>query len=389
MFKHITKFAIVVAVLLCLSCTRAQNYIPVISWGGVPAECSEEVFKVLKECGVDAHLGFYKTDKEAYGVLDIAEKNGIKLIPGLPALRDSAESSVSRLKDHPALLAWHIKDEPETWDIPWIAELVVRMRELDPSHPSYVNLYPNWAWNEDLYAERIESFASEVDLPFYSFDQYPITENEDGSLSLRDGWYRNLEEFSAMARCHDKPFWAFALTSSHHLGAPSPEAFYPVPSIGQLRLQVFSNLLYGAQAIQYFTARGIYDIDNHCKTSVYDIVKQVNAEIKAYSPIFHGCKISDIRHCGVTIPKGTKEFIPTEYSIFEKLEISGEGAVISFLKNGKYEYIAIQNRDCVNPAILEIGFSRKVRRITPEGSFRFDGKAIKMEPGDIAIFRTN
>lgn len=389
MFKHISRIVNVAAALLCLSCTRAQDSIPVITWGGVPAECSEEVFPILKECGIDAHLGFYKTDAEALKALDIANKNELKLIPGLPALRDSAQRSASRLKDHPALLAWNIKDEPEIWDFHWITQLVNLMKELDPVHPSYVNLYPNWAWDENLYAERIENFASEVDLPFYSFDQYPITENEDGNLSIREGWYRNLEEFSEMARRHDKPFWAFALTTSHHIGAPSPEAFYPVPGIGQLRLQVFSNLLYGAQAIQYFTAKGLYDTDNHCRTSVFGIVKQVNEEIRAYSPVFLGCKVSDVQHIGCTIPKGTKSFTLKDHKFIKKLEISGEGGVVSFLNNGGREYVAIQNRDCVNPALLEIGFSMNVRRITPEGSLRFDGKAIKMEPGDMVVFKIN
>ncbi len=377
------------SILLCLSCTEERGTIPVITWAGVPQDLSEEVFPVLKECGTDAHLGFYGSDSEALKALDIAQKNGLKLIPALPALKDSAELSVCRLGNHPALLAWHIKDEPETWDIRWVADLVDKMARLDHRHPSYVNLYPNWAWGDSLYAERIENFASEVDVPFYSFDQYPITENEDGSVSVRPGWYRNLEEFSRMSRRHGKPFWAFALTKSHHLGLPSPEAFYPTPTIGHLRLQVFSDLLYGAQAIQYFTAGGLYDMKAHCRTSVYEIVSQVNSQIRAYSPVFLGCRVIDVLHTGDSIPEGTKRFDATADETVKSLEVSGEGAVVSFLRNGKHSYVAVQNRDCVNPAILDISFRKKVKIVTLEGCAAFDGKPMKIEPGDVAIFRTH
>lgn len=386
-FKDIALTA--AALPLFLACARPAETIPVITWAGVPPQCSAEAFPVLKECGIDIHLGLYGTADEAATALEAAQEAGLKLIPGFPQLKDSTAQSVARLRSHPALYAWHVKDEPETWDIPWIAELVREIAELDPAHPSYVNLYPNWAWGDSLYAERIERFASEAGVPFYSFDQYPITENEDGSVSVRPGWYRNLEEFSEMSRRHGRPFWAFALTKSHHLGPPSPEAFYPVPTIGHLRLQVFSDLLYGAQAIQYFTAGGIYDPANHCRTSVYDIVRQVNSEIRAYSPIFLGCRVLEVRHTGDNIPEGTKKFdVNSEiYGYVESLEISGEGGVVSLIENGGKRYVAVQNRDCVNPAILGIRFRGKVKIVTPEGSGRFDGKPMKMEPGDVAVFR--
>lgn len=386
--KTALKFSLAAsAAALMVSCSGGGGTIPVITWAGVPPQCSGEVFPALKECGIDVHLGLYDYAEPALVALDAAQKCGMKVIPGFPQMKDSTEQSVARLKDHPALFAWHLKDEPETWDIPWIADLAKKVAELDPGHPSYVNLYPNWAWGADAYAGNIEKFAEEVEVPFYSFDQYPITENEDGSVSVRPTWYRNLEEFSAMARRHGKPFWAFALTKSHHLGAPSPEAFYPVPTAGHLRLQVFSDLLYGAQAIQYFTAEGIYDFRKHCPTPVYETVKEVNAEIRAYSPVFLGCRVIDVRHTGETIPEGTRKFTVTPDGRVGRLDISGEGGVVSLIENGKKTYLAVQNRDCVNPAVLDICFKGDVKRVTPEGCTGFDGKLIKMEPGDIAVFQ--
>ncbi|MGN0190388.1 MAG: hypothetical protein ACI39U_01910 [Candidatus Cryptobacteroides sp.] len=361
--------------------------ITILSWAGIPLQASEEAFAALKECGIDGHLGLYPGLGQAGQALDAAQAAGIWLIPGFPGIRDSTEIAVGRLKDHPALRAWHLKDEPETWDFQWLGELAREVDSLDKEHPCYINLYPNWAWGVENYAQTIDRFAEEVDVPFYSFDQYPITGNEDGSVSIRPDWYRNLEEFSAMARERGKPFWAFALTKSHRLEPPSPEAFYPVPTAGHLRLQVFSNLLYGAQGIQYFTGGGIFDCGRMEKNGIFPMVKEVNAEIKAYSKVFAGAKVLSVVHTGRNIPDGTNAMETLPHECLERLEVSGEGAVISQLRNGRHLYLAIQNRDCCNPVLLDIRFNKKVKTLTPDGETDFDNKTIRIEDGDIRVFR--
>ena len=71
----------------------------------------------------------------------------------------------------------------------------------------------------------------------------------------------------------------------------------------------------------------------------------------------------------------------------KSLNISGDGAVISLIENDGETYLAVQNRDCVNSAVLEITFAGRVRRFTTDGEMRFDGKPIALDPGDVAIFR--
>ncbi|MCM1177367.1 MAG: hypothetical protein NC308_05095 [Clostridium sp.] len=376
-----------VALSACGAGETQKGTIPIMSWAGIPCEKSEEAFKVMKESGIDWHLDFYADVVSARKALDAAAAAGVGLIPGIPELKTDTEAVVAALKDHPALVAWHIKDEPEVWDIDWIADLRDRIADLDGSHPSYINLYPNWAWGNEKYAGHIELFASKVNTPFYSFDQYPVTEEDDGTIAIRPGWYRNLEEFSAMAKRHGKPFWAFALALSHHLGAPSPEAFYPVPTLGHLRLQVFSDLLYGAQVIQYFTFGGLYDVKNSCKTEAYDAIRQVNSEIKAYSPVFLGCDVKGVWHTGETIPEGTLRLQGMLDSKVLGVEMTGDGAVVSMIENSGRKYIAVQNRDCVNSAVLSISFKGKARRILPDGTVRFREGDIPLAPGDMAIFQ--
>lgn len=363
--------------------------IPILFWHGIPAENTETLMPMLAQTGADIYLNNYADAAACLSALDIAEKNGVKMIAAYPAFRENPEAEYNKIRNHPAFAGYYIKDEPETWDIDSLARLVSRIQAVDRETPCYINLYPNWAWQEDKYADHIELFASSVNVPFYSFDQYPVTE-KDGKIVIRPGWYRNLEEFSAMARRHGKPFWAFALTESHHLGAPSPEAFYPVPTMGHLRLQVYSDLLYGAQVIQYYNFRGIYEKGTLAKTPVFDLVKQMNAEIKFYSKVFLGCDVKGVWHTGKEIPAYTKRLDVSDIPYLNQLDIDSAGAVVSLLENGGVRYMAVQNRDCERKATLNVCFAKTVGIIRMEsGKTKLRRGNVTMDAGDIIIFRIN
>ena len=386
-----TRLLLVPIILLAFftSCThktdRSLQTIPIISWGGIPADKADTLYSLALECGFDTHLGLYGTQKNALLSMDAAARQGIGIIINFPQIKDSTDKAVALIKDHPALVAYHIKDEPDTSDFVWLKALKEKIGTIDSEHPVYINLLPNWAWGENEYTSRLEEYADMIDPSFFSFDHYPVVE-EDGRAVVRPEWYRNLEEFSAMARRHGKPFWAFALATSHSITQPC-EIHYPVPTSGHLRLQVFSNLLYGAQAIQYFNFTGIVDPATCRKKPAFELIRQVNMDIKAYSYIFHGCEVSGVWHTGSSIPSDTSPLDQMPHKKVRSLEMSGDGAVVSLLENAGKQYLAVQNRDCNDPAILDITFRGDVRRITPEGEVLYDGKPITLQPGDITLFR--
>ena len=412
---HIFSF---VLLLTCCSCAPIGEYPPqtlhIVSWGGIPANKADTLLTLAKECGFDTHLGLYSKQENALVAMDAAERAGMGIIINFPQLKDSTESAVALIKDHPALVAYHIKDEPVVGDYPWLSELCEKIGSLDPSHPCYINLLPNWSWGVEEYAESIERFASEFELPFYSFDNYPVVE-VDGVTQIRPDWYRNLEEFSAMARKHGKPFWAFALAKSHSIVEPEI-AHYPEPTLGHLRLQVFSNLLYGAQAIQYFNFTGIVDPVTCEKKPAYDLIKQVNSEIRAYSSVFAGCSVLGIWHIGESIPSGTKSLDEMPHERVKSISVteckSGQaegvevvdegiseesdgGAVVALIENAGKTYLAVQNRSCTQPATLDIRFrcrlpfinSSRVNQITINGPVRYNDQPLTLEPGNLAIFQ--
>lgn len=360
-----------------------QALIQTLAWHGVPEGKYAQYFPSLKESGTDYYLARARTLPLALEMLDVAQETGIKVFVSCPAMLENPDSIVPLLKNHPALAGYYVKDEPETWDLPALGELVSRITALDRAHPCYVNLYPNWAWGGEKYAENLQLFADQVPAPFYSFDQYPITE-KDGKISIRPLWYRNLEEMRALSLERGKVFWAFALLESHYLGPPSPPAFYPVPTLGHLRLQVFSDLAYGAQVIQYYNFRGAMDRDMN-RTPVFELLKEINSEIHALSWLFAGARILQVWHAGPSLPDGTRAFEP--FGPVASLQTGEAGLVASLVEKGRRQYLALVNKDCTSGQEIKLNFSRKTKQVGKDGKRSpFRAGAIVLEPGDIILF---
>ncbi|MBQ2918825.1 MAG: hypothetical protein IJE61_06390 [Bacteroidales bacterium] len=353
---------------------------PIVAWTGITASDSDTWLKEMKGCGINVYLGWYDTIEEVMTVLDNSEAAGTKAILNCDELFSNTGDVVARMKDHPALFAYHIADEPSVSDFPMLKEAVNKILSFDDSHPCYINLYPNWAWGGiDDYLQKVNAFLTTVPQRFVSFDHYPIREI-DGESSVRPEWYKNLEDIRRVARAKKLPIWAFALSLAHYL----EDVTYPVPTLEELRVQQFSNLVYGAQGFQYFTFHGIY---KNSPTQVYDKVKNVNASLQALSKIFLGAEIADVWHTGATIPYGTKALAALPDGI-SSLKTSDGGAVVSKVIKDGNTYIAIVNKDYKKDMILEIAFSRKVTKIDNMGyKAQAGSETVTVSPGNIIIYQ--
>jgi hypothetical protein len=384
--------------------------IPILAWWGVQ-EHTVARYLEFKECGIDLNFTDFSNVELLAQAMDAAKEAGVKMIIHSWDLHNEPEILVNRFKDHPALAGYLFQDEPNREDFSRFSEIGRRIEVVDNKHFFYTSLFPNYASSEQLkasnYREYIQLFLQEVPTQFLSFDHYPIRINNSGIRSLNSGWYENLEIISDEARKADIPFWAFALTTAH-----GP---YPLPTLSDIRLQVYSNLAYGAQGIQYFTYwtpspnlsegfnNGPIDYDTQQKTPTWYIVQQMNREIKALSNVFFGAQVIKVEHIAINssggdgnIPTGTKRFIfanrPTEAKKnIKKFTIpNNTNAVVSFLKNGKKCYIVIVNCKLDD---------RENTTFTIEGSglqlIKKDGKAVNtfsqsskqtVTPGDVLIY---
>ncbi len=376
---------------------------PILAWIGVPErETSEERYLELKESGININFSSYSNIEAVEKALDIAQKTGIKLLPSCPELKNEPEKTAEQLMKHPALAGYHLRDEPSAADFAELAEWTRRIQSVDREHGCYINLFPNYAVAEqlfgneikfdpekDVYKQYVEKFIEEIPVPFISFDHYPVLEI-NGIRSLRPEWYKNLEIVAEASKNSGLPVWAFALSVAH-----KP---YPVPTLAELRLQMFSNLAYGAQVLQYFTywqpRSTVWDFHDSPinldgkRTIVYDLVKTVNREIQSLAHVFLNSELISVWHTGNNIPKGTKPLKELPKQI-KSLETSGEGAVVSLFKKGKNKYLIIVNRDFQNLTELNITIDNTVKRVLKNRTLikiRENTENIFIEPGDVVVY---
>ncbi|MCE5174316.1 MAG: hypothetical protein ABFC90_03665 [Bacteroidales bacterium] len=352
---------------------------PIVAWTGINANEAADKFPSMKEVGCNIYLGWYQSLDEVVLVLQSAEKAGVKVILSCPDLDSRTEATVKQMKNFSSLYGYYIDDEPEVSDYKVLSSKLKKIQSFDIEHSCYINLYPNWAWGGAAgYAAKVKGFLNQVPVSFLSFDYYPIVET-NGISSLRPDWYKNLEDIASAAKNKNIPFWAFALALSHGIS----NELYPIPTIAELRLQMFSNLVYGAQGFQYFTYWGIYQ---NGPTNVYERVKTVNRELQNLSSVFLGANVISVWHTGAQLPNGTHPIDKLPAPI-KALTTSDGGAVVSFLQKADNQYLAVVNRDYKNQMQLTVSLDAVVKQVRKDGTVVAATSGTQVvDAGDIMIF---
>ena len=394
--KH--KFFILLALLtLCSGQAAAkrkckQPQIPILAWYSIPPGefATLERYQELAECGFTYSFSHTYALDDALLTLDLCHKAGIKCVFTCNDLATDPEGIASKIRKHPGLGAYFLRDEPGNDAMPGLGEWARKIEKVDPNHPCYLNLLPVHAMGHEAYVEHLEKFCQIVDLPQLSFDHYPINEAGGDSVYLNPFWYDNLELILQAAKKAGKPFWAFALSTAH-----TP---YPVPTMAHLRLQMHSNLAYGAQLLQYFTYwnPGTETWNFHqapidqqgLRSRVYEEVRSLNQEIQRRAHVFVGCTVEDVRHMGRTVPPGTKplEQLPPH---FLRLDSRGEAALVSQIRNEGRHYVVIVNTSPSKPICMDIKTDSEVMRLRSDDTqVRADKyeEEYYLEPGAIEIF---
>lgn len=379
--------------LFCLCSGTVFSRIPIIAYYGIPPQYVNKYrFTEFREAGFDISF-FYYGDTPVDTLLrflDDAQASGIQLLMGSNHLDTTPDKTIKRLKDHPALFGYFLTDEPRPKDIERFKAKHTSWKKYDDKKPIYMNLLPNLGHNSlkslgiNDYTQYLKE-ASALGLQQISFDFYPITTTE----GIRETWYGNLEAIRNESMRTKKPFWAFALSTPH--------AIYPQPTIGMLRLQVYSDLAYGAQAIQYFTywtpvndpEYDYYDGSigpDGKKTKTYYIVQQMNRELKGLLPLFDGAQVVSVHHM-VKIPEGTTRPTHMPTNIYRFKVKGAEGALLSTIKKDGHEYLAIVNKDYQNPLRIDLKAKSGVRQLTKRLEETPIKNVYEIAQGDILILK--
>jgi len=341
------------------------------------------------------------------------------------------EDFVERFGNHPASAGFHVWDEPSGQNIDSVIYRLNNYTErinaiLSGGRFCYINMFPTYArqvTNYMSYSDYVSRIGS-LPTPMLSFDHYPIygeyeidpitKDTLSSDTLIRMDFYENLEIIAAKSRDLGKPFWAFALSGSH--------LNYPVPNLAHLRLQVYSNLAYGAQGIQYYSyvahtqqrfrdAPVTYTGGNAwavVKSNTYDTVKLMNEKIKNLTGVFLGSEVISVKHTGSDSvrPNGTTKHTATFSNPYIKnvqhFILDDSGVIVSELRNGNNRFRVIVNRSFKKSINLSITFSRSssIKQILDDGSIIPAGNELApgvpgmntiilnktVAPGDILIY---
>ena len=145
----------------------------------------------------------------------------------------------------PALLAYHLVDEPSAGAFANLGVAVAGLRARDPAHPGIINLLPDYAspaqFGVATYDEYLASFLAQVAPDSFTYDHYNfLIDGTDGPT-----WFANL----ALARGHSlqtaTPFGVYiqAISYNGHRATTGPEK----------RWAALHTLAYGGTAVLYFT----------------------------------------------------------------------------------------------------------------------------------------
>ncbi|MDR1170995.1 MAG: DUF4998 domain-containing protein [Bacteroidales bacterium] len=374
--------------------------IPVFAQFGVPLQASTPaMYREMADAGFTHNWGamqgqtYNATDFTT--MLDAAQGTGIKQYLMASQYSGTLEDMVTKFKDHPALGGYFLWDEPHVSNFVTVANWMTRIEALDPVHPCYVVLFPNYANAVQLgtgvnaevictkaeYEAYVRQYMQMVSPPFLCFDHFGVREN-NGRRTVWERYYENLEIIADEAKKANIPFWGYALSSSI--------AGFPIPTLADLRLQMYSNLAYGAQGLNYYAywnGGAQPPVADGVKTPTYYVVQEMNREIKTLSKVFLNAKVVLLGHTGTPPPSCSALATAQLPAVIKSIETNGGDALVSVLEKGNDHFLVVVNRDINVNLQVKVEGTAALRRVRKDGSIVIaDSRTHTVTPGDVLIF---
>ena len=236
-----------------------------------PSVRTREVIRDIRACGIDFIVGVPVTDVRA---LDFFAEAGVGVVataafPGwwggdgsrAGKMKDDCPLAAYRacarkFRDHPALIAADIGDEPSALDFPHYGAVVRQIQADLPGLPLYLNLYPNYAsvaensgrqtFNQlgtPTYLEHVARYAADVPLPYLSYDFYPYMNADGVNDRFRLKMYDNFRIVADSCRATGRDFWYIPQVNSRYADLHMTE--------NTLRFQAHAAMAFGAVSITW------------------------------------------------------------------------------------------------------------------------------------------
>ena len=328
---------------------KPQSF-PISFWCGPPAEfVTDQHYQQIKDAGFTLIMPACAGGSTPQGnqkILDTALAAGLRAFlsdPRMPrgvpdeATRQQVASIAAEYKDHPAFAGYFIGDEPGADAFPALAQTVAALREVDPEHIAYLNLYPNYAPLHALgtptYENYVQQFVLTVKPAVVSYDHYHFLGDAD-----RPGFMRNLATVRRVTQQAGLPFWQIVL-ATEHFG-------YRRPSESEKRFEAMQTLAHGGKGLMYFTywnvtadghwGEAIIDA-NGVPTRQYEEVQRINRDVQTLGrfllparslQVFEYGQPSDHTHTGNDV-----------------VRFEGPNLTAGVFEHGTTRYVMLANRD--------------------------------------------
>ncbi|GIV20939.1 MAG: hypothetical protein KatS3mg023_2690 [Armatimonadota bacterium] len=324
-------------------------------WCAPPGEETNlQRYREIAECGFNVVLppcGAWSVELNRQ-ILHLCQQTGLKAIvgdgrvmakqPNDPDFARNLDAVIADYAHHPALAGYFLVDEPSASAFPLLGSVNRYFLQKDPKHLPYINLFPNYANEQQLgtesYDEHIARYIREVQPALVSWDHYALLENGE-----RDIYFENLEIVRRHCLQANLPFVQIVLTVPH-----GP---YRDPDEVDLRWQAYTTLAYGAKGILWFTYwtppfdpqwrfRNAIINEKGVPSTKYTILKDLHGRIRNLARTQMRLRSAGVYHTP-PLPKGTVA-LDSRSPI---TECDAEDTLLGWLRDGqRRDYLWVVNR---------------------------------------------
>jgi hypothetical protein len=314
--------------------------------------------------------------------LDIAQKHGIKALVFNPLLHFSSlddptkkaelDALIDLVKNHPAMDGYHITDEPSATTFPNWKRIVNYLKERDPDHLAYINLFPTYANQQQLgvnlvevptgplgypdnfagigannktvefYNEHLRQYIEQIKPEIISYDHYHFLNNGvDGQQ-----YFLNLALIRNAALKTNVPFLNI-------VQACTIEKSWRLVNAEEMRWLTFTTMAYGGRGLSWFlywgpvSYGGMYQEGK--RMPLADFGAEINKDIAVIGPELLKLESTDVYQTA-PLPLGAVAF--PENSPAQITE--GDFILGLFKEKDKVNAFMVVNRDYKNKATAEV-----------------------------------
>ena len=249
------------------------------------------------------------------------------------------DGMIEQFKDREKVLGYYLTDEPNAKAFPNLGKAVNYLRGKDPTRLSFINLFPNYASDEQFgtssYDDHIEQYLDFVKPELLSYDHYHFFNTYDGS-----GYFSNLGIIRKWALNYDIPFCNIIQAIGTN-GTTVDFLGWRIPNEAEHRWLVYSSLTYGAKAIVWFHWDHSWGLTSSPeRDTLYASIQQLNQEMNNLGDILINLESRGVYHSKTT----SGEKLPVD-GIVKSVSEENDLIIGYFKDKNADDYFMLMNKD--------------------------------------------